>query len=76
MITVLQILIVIVAVALIVSVMMQNSDSDGVSALVGGSETFFGKNQKNSLEVKLAMTTKISAGLFVVLAIVIMLVSK
>ena len=73
---VLQILIVIVALVLIVSVMLQKSDSDGVSALTGGnSDTFFGKNQTNTLEGKLALTTKISAAVFVVLAIVIMIVA-
>ena len=73
---VLQILIVIAAIVLIVSVMLQKSDSDGVSALTGGnSDTFLGPNQTNTLEGKLALITKISAALFVVLAIVIMIVA-
>ena len=73
---VLQILIVIAAIVLIVSVMLQKSDSDGVSALTGGnSDTFLGHNQTNTLEGKLALITKISAALFVVLAIVIMIVA-
>ena len=74
---VLQILVAIAAIILIVSVMLQKSDSDGVSALTGGnnSDTFFGKNQTSTLEGKLALITKISAGVFVVLAIVIMIVS-
>jgi len=73
---VLQILIVIAAIVLIVSVMLQKSDSDGVSALTGGnSDTFLGRNQTNTLEGKLALITKISAALFVVLAIVIMIVA-
>ena len=74
---VLQILIAIVAIILIISVMMQKSDSDGVSSLMGGSssDTFFGKNQTSTLEGKLALITKISAAVFVVLAIVIMIVA-
>ena len=73
---VLQILIVIAAIVLIVSVMLQKSDDDGVSALTGGnSDTFLGRNQTNTLEGKLALITKISAALFVVLAIVIMIVA-
>ena len=72
----LQILIVITAIVLIVSVMMQKSDSDGVSSLMGGnSDTFFGKNQTTTLEGKLALVTKISAALFVVLALVIVIVA-
>ena len=73
---VLQILIVVAAIVLIVSVMLQKSDSDGVSSLMGGSsDTFFGKNQTSTFEGKLALVTKISAALFVVLAIVIMIVA-
>ena len=73
----LQILIVIVAIVLIASVMMQDSDNDGVSSLMGGnSDTFFGKNQGGSLQSKMAMVTKVSAGLFVVLALVILIVGK
>jgi len=76
MLLVLQILIVIASIALIVSVMLQKSDSDGVSSLMGGSsDTFFGKNQTSTLEGKLAMMTKISAAIFVVLAIIIMIVA-
>ena len=73
---VLQILIAIVAIILIISVMMQKSDSDGVSALTGGNiDTFLGKNQTSTLEGKLALVTKISAAVFVVLAILIMIVA-
>ena len=73
---VLQILIAIVAIILIISVMMQKADSDGVSALTGGnSDTFLGKNQTSTLEGKLALVTKISAAVFVVLAILIMIVA-
>ena len=49
---VLQILMAIVAVVLIVSVMLQDGDSEGITALgasTGNSETFFGKNQTSSL---------------------------
>ena len=46
---VLQILIVIAAIVLIVSVMLQKSDDDGVSALTGGkSDTFLGRNQTST----------------------------
>ena len=66
---VLDILLVIVSLILIVTVLMQSSESDGMSALTGGSETFFGKNKNATLEGKLAMATKISAVVFVVLAL-------
>ena len=71
---VLNILMVISAIIMIVTVLMQDSDEDGISALSGGSETFFGKNKNSTLEGKLAMATKISSIVFVVLAIVMLLV--
>ena len=67
-----QILMVIASLVLIVSVLLQSSESDGVSAMTGGSETFFGKNKTSSFEGKMALVTKISAGVFVALALVMM----
>ena len=74
MIIALNILMVVAALVLIVTVLMQDSESDGMSALAGGSETFFGKNKNNSLEGKLAMATKISASVFVGLAILLLII--
>ena len=70
------ILMVLSSIVLIVSVLMQEGDSDGISALAGGSssETFFGKNKSTSLQGKLSNITKISATVFVVLAIVALLI--
>ena len=47
---ILNILMVLAALVLIVTVLMQDSESDGMSALTGGSDTFFGKNKNNTLE--------------------------
>lgn len=71
---ILDILMVISALIMIVTVLMQDSESDGMGALTGGSETFFGKNKSNTLEGKLALATKVSSIVFVVLAIVMLLV--
>ncbi|MBQ4639588.1 MAG: preprotein translocase subunit SecG [Clostridia bacterium] len=72
---VVNVLMVIAAVALIISVLMQSSDENGLGALAGStSETFFGKNKMNSLEGKLAMITKVSAIVFVVLALVMVII--
>lgn len=76
MITAMTILMVIAAIVMIVTVLMQDSDSDGMGALTGGSETFFGKNKNNTLEGKLALATKISSIVFVALAILIMVIGK
>ena len=73
---VISILTVLASIVLIVSVLMQEGDSDGISALAGGSgsDTFFGRNKSNTVQGKLSNITKISATVFVVLAIVMLLV--
>ena len=70
---VLNVLMVIAALVMIVTVLLQSSDSDGMGAISGGSETFFGKNKNATLEGKLALATKISAGVFVALALLILI---
>lgn len=74
---VISILTVLTSIVLIVSVLMQEGDSDGISALAGGSssDTFFGRNKSNTIQGKLSNITKISATVFVVLAIVMLLVN-
>lgn len=72
---ILNVLMVIAALVMIVTVLFQSSESDGMGALTGGSETFFGKNKNATLEAKLATATKISAGVFVVLALVMLFVA-
>ena len=74
MIIALNILMVVAALVLIVTVLMQDSESDGMSALAGGSETFFGKNKNNTLEGKLALATKVSASVFVGLAVLLLII--
>lgn len=69
------ILMVIASIALIISVLLQSSEENGLGALSGTTaETFFGKNKMNSLEGKLAMITKVSAVVFVVLAILMLII--
>lgn len=72
---ILNILMVISALVMIVTVLMQSSDSDGMGALTGGSETFFGKNKNNTLEGKLSNATKISSIVFVGLAILMLILA-
>ena len=68
------ILLVISALILIVTVLLQESKQNGLSAVSGAAETFFGKNKAKGLEAKLALVTKICAVAFVVLAILMMFV--
>ncbi|MBQ2977417.1 MAG: preprotein translocase subunit SecG [Clostridia bacterium] len=69
---VLTILMVLAAIVLITTVLLQSSESDGMGALAGGSETFFGKNKNSTFEGKMAMATKISAVVFVLLAVIML----
>ena len=64
------ILLFITALVLIVTVLLQESKQNGMSAVSGAAETFFGKNKAKGLEAKLALITKICAIAFVVLAII------
>ena len=72
---ILNILLIIASLIMIVTVLLQSSESDGMGALTGGSDTFFGKNKNATLEGKLALATKISAGVFVVLAIIQLIIA-
>lgn len=66
---------IIAALAIIAVVLLQEGKSAGLSGLTGGGnqDTYYAKNKKHTLEGKFERWTKITAGLFVVLAIVLML---
>lgn len=62
--------IIIVCLALVVLVLMQESRSAGLSgAIAGGADTFFGKGKGKSIEKKLEKFTKIFAVAFFVLTL-------
>ena len=60
------------AIVMVITVLLQSSERAGIGAVSGAAETFFGKNKARGMEAKLAMMTKICAGLFVTLSIVMM----
>ena len=62
---------VISALILIVTVLLQPGESNGLGAIAGGAETFFGKNKAKTMEGKLALATKVSAGVFIVCALIV-----
>lgn len=62
------------ALAAIILVLLQPGNSDGIEALGGSSETFYGKNKGRSIESKLKMWTYICLGVLGVLAIVFFIV--
>jgi len=63
---------VLICIALIVIVLMQEGKSGGLSgALSGAAETFWGKNKGRSTEGKLLKATKILAAAFIVISVVL-----
>ena len=61
------------AIVMIVTVLMQSSERTGIGAVSGAAETFFGKSKARGMDAKLALITKVCTGLFVAMSIVMML---
>ena len=75
--TVVSILLIIAALFMIVTVLLQSSDEGGISAISGqSSNSYFSKAKAKTMEAKLALGTKIAAGVFVVLSLVMLLINK
>ena len=68
---VLTIIFIIVCIALVVLVSMQEGKTQGLGSISGAAETYWGKNKGRSMEGRLVQITKILAILFFVLAIVL-----
>jgi len=68
-------LLVLSSLVLIATILLQPGEKAGLGAIAGGAETFFGKNKARSYEGKLAMATKISAGVFTLMALLLVLVA-
>ena len=64
------------ALFLIVVVMIQPGNSNGVSALGGNTDTFYGKNKSKTIESKLRRLTIICLIVLVVLMIAFFLIEK
>lgn len=71
------IVLILLAVALIFLVLVQESNQQGLSGAISGgsSESFFGKNKGRTDEAKKAFLTKVLAIVFMVLALVTVLIS-
>ena len=63
------IVLILISIVLIAVVLMQQGQRQGLGAIAGGAETFFGKGKAKGLDAKLAKITKIAAIAFIVLAI-------
>jgi len=68
---ILTIIFIIVCIALVALVLMQEGKSAGLSALSGAAETYWGKNKGRSLEGLVVKLTRIFAVLFILLAVIL-----
>lgn len=62
---------ILVCIALVVLVLMQEGKSAGLGSISGAAETYWGKNKGRSMEGRLVKFTKILAVLFMVLAAIL-----
>lgn len=67
----LMIIFIIVCIALVVLVLMQEGKSAGLGAVSGAAETYWGKNKGRSMEGKLVKITTGLAVAFMVLAVIL-----
>ena len=68
---VLAVLFIIICIALVVLVLMQEGKSAGLGAISGAAETYWGKNKGRSMEGLLVKLTKGLAFLFMLLAVIL-----
>ena len=68
------IVLIIAALFMIVTVLLQSSEEGGISAITGQSNSYFSKSKAKTFEAKLALGTKIAAAVFVVLSLVMLFV--
>ncbi len=71
------ILLIIACVAIIAVVLLTDTNSNGLNSAIGGgsSDTFFGRNAKNTKEAQLDKITKICVGAFFVITLIVNIVS-
>lgn len=73
--TALMVLLLISSVILIVSILLQSSNSDGLSgSIAGGAEQLFGKKKSKGYDAILSKITTVSAVIYIVIALAIVTV--
>ena len=72
---VISIVLILAALFMIVTVLLQSSEEGGISAISGqSSNSFLAKSKNKTLEARLALGTKIAASVFIVLSLVMLLI--
>ena len=70
------VVIVLAALVMIVTVLLEQGNVSGMGAISGQLDNYFSKNKAKTVEAKLALITKISAAVFVVLSLLLLVVNK
>jgi len=74
MVTVVSVVLILAALFMIVTVLLQSSEEGGISAISGQSNSYFSKSKSKTFEAKLALGTKIAAGVFVALSLLMLVI--
>ena len=69
--TILTVVYILICIALVIVVLMQEGKSAGLGAISGAAETYWGKNKGRSMEGGLVKATTVMGVLFFVLAVVL-----
>ena len=73
---ILSVILIIAALFMIVTVLLQSSNAKGLGAVAGQMESYFRKTKAKSIDAKLALGTKIAAGVFVGLSLLMLILNK
>ena len=68
---ILEVLFIIVCIALLVIILMQEGKSAGLGAIAGAADTYWGKNKGRSMEGMLVKLTRVLVVLFIVISAVL-----
>lgn len=69
--TILTVLFIIISLVITVIILMQEGKSQGLGAISGAADTYWGKNKGRSMEGMLVKLTKVCVTLFLILAVVL-----
>ena len=69
----LSVVLVIAALFMIVTVLLQSRNVRGIGAVSGQLDSYFSKNKAKTVEAKLALGTKIAATVFIVISLLLLL---
>lgn len=68
---VITVIFILICIALVVLVLMQEGKSAGLGSISGAAETYWGKNKGRSMEGRLVTITKVLAVLFMVISAIL-----